>query len=199
MCRRFRSILLSAALLSIFLGGASDARADIDSMDRIGRIRAALIYYIVKFIELKTLDESPITICVVGNDPLRDYLKETVAGKLAQGRSLEIVEKDETQLSHSHWLSCTLGFFGEDVVSKAIDLIRSESSRGMLAICAVKEPRWDTCLVQIYEGNNKSRIAIDLENYSASQFQISSELLDVSVVNRDLVHEQLKTPNSIHR
>ena len=178
---RLRNLLASAFgifLVIAIMTGATNAEEV--SGARIGRIRAALIYYLVKFVDWPSLDDANINrnleLCLLGSDPLNHFLENTVRGKKIHNHNLVIREQREDKIAQS----CNLVFFSEEKVSllREKQLVLGEESP--LTVCAVQKPDWGYCMIQLYEKENRIRIAIDVDLAKRANYSISSELLEVA-------------------
>ncbi len=97
LLRKYLSIVIAhgicAIASSVLSGGAATAYADSLSQ-REYQIKAAFLYNFVKFVEWpadRFADESSsIMLCVIGKDPFGATLEDTVTGKTANGRYIDI-------------------------------------------------------------------------------------------------------------
>jgi len=71
------------------------------------------------------------------------------------------------------------------VIDGAGSFISAVKDSGGLTICAVGEVQPGWCAVELFEENNKSRIAVDLNRKTKEHFSISADLLEVSLVYRE--------------
>ena len=178
--RLFRNCVLVIFLVSL---AAPPAQAE-DTGTRVGRIRSALVYYLVKFVTWpgETPDSrstEPIEFCVLGEDPLNDFLAQTVAGKTVRDRPLNVrireslKEGEKLGTCHVLFLSAE---FAERYEERQIEVPKAN----VLTICAAKIIRRNHCMIQILEKDNRARLTIDLPLTTAAGFKISSELLEVA-------------------
>ncbi len=148
---------------------------------RAGRIRSAVVYYLAKFVRWEkssVLSQSDyITTCVVGDDPLKHSILNTVAGKTADRRSFDVTFFS-SQVNPKELEKCQLIFFSRE--SAEATLISSLTKKGLLTVCAVDEISWGTCVVQLFEENNKARLAIDNVIGKSVGIEFSAQLLDVA-------------------
>lgn len=155
-----------------------------DSSERIGKIRAALVFYIVKFVEFREIPLDKVSICTIRDDAMQSYLAETVADKRLHGRGLD-VRRISASPSDADLENCNVAFFGFEAVGENASAIERANVLGLLTICLVEKVKWGRCTIEIFEENNKNRIAVDLRDQAKSNVTISAELLEVSLVNRD--------------
>ncbi len=167
---------------------------DLDQEQRVGKIRAALIYYIVKFIDFKAnsleKEHSAINICSVGTDPLNLVIQNIIKGKKSQNKDINVEFIPSIGKLQQQKQSCSIIFFGLDSVSKQYfysteaSLIRELNENHILTVCASENINWQGCAIQIYEDTNKAKLAIDLEQIEKIGVKVGSELLEVSTVKK---------------
>jgi YfiR/HmsC-like len=170
----FRAVLLT---LSVDFFATHYSWAETDDSSRVGRIRSALVYYVVKFVTFDSSVSQPIRLCIVGDDPLNAHIKGTLIGKSVVGRPIEVEMFEGWQPS----AECHVIFFAENSVDKST---LSTLPRQLLTICAVSEVSWDSCIVQMFVSDNKARLAVDLDRARAHGFEVGSELLEVAVTKK---------------
>jgi hypothetical protein len=162
----------------------SHSRAD-EAEERAGKIRSALMYYLVKFVSFPSDGEhsqGTIKICLFGKDPINTVIKDIVSSKTAQSRNLE-VELNAEKLSPAELQKCEVDFFGTDVGEVGLSTLRAKTA-GILSVCSVSKVSWGSCMIQIFEEENKAKLAIDIELLQAAGLKVSSELLEVSLVRK---------------
>lgn len=155
---------------------------------RVGRIRAALVYYIVQFVYFVPQDSKPtsepLTICVLGEDLMKPYLAATIEGKTAHGRSLRVrlldISDPPPALS-----GCHVVFIGKNALDPVQQLLTKTDQNSILSICAMDKVLWGNCMIQIFEERNKARIAIDVQKLQEGGLRASSELLEVAIKKQD--------------
>ena len=156
-----------------------------ETEERAGKIRSALIYYLVKFVSFPTASvhsPGPIKICLFGKDPLNTFISEIVSNKTAQGRPLEVYLNSESR-NFGDLQKCEVDFFGTEIGEQGLAALKSKSP-GILSVCAVEKVSWGSCMIQIFEEGNKAKLAIDIELLNAAGLKVSSELLEVSLVRK---------------
>lgn len=148
---------------------------------RPARIKAAIIYKIAKFVSWPSIKDS-FTICASEHDPLLDALKEIVVGKELHDRPIRILTIDPAQYIQKRETQCQILLIDDESFSALEGDLKQFMREGTLSICMVHKPIWGTCTAQIFEDENRARIAIDPERAEQSGLKVSSELLDLAVL-----------------
>lgn len=178
-------VLLLGLLLLILAFPAGNCLADAGS--RTGKIKAASLYYIAKFVTWplsqaeQTQPLPELTLCVVGEDPLNDFIKGTASGKTSHGRriAVRLFPSDADSVAVR---DCDVLYLGEISASSSEKLLRSAHEKPVLTIRSVREVKWSNVVIQLFESSNKLNIAVDLPLALSKGLKISSELLRVSTV-----------------
>lgn len=165
----------------LFLCAARPAGVLAEDDTRVGRIRAALLYYVAKFVTFPKPDKTPFEICVIGKDPLNDFLPETIDGKTAQQRTIEARFLEHVK-SFDELRNCTIVFFGAEEQQTLASFLERAHAQQSLSVCATGAPTTGVCMIQVFEEHNRARIGIDTKVLEQHGFRASSELLEVSVV-----------------
>ncbi|MCB0322092.1 MAG: YfiR family protein [Bdellovibrionales bacterium] len=153
---------------------------------RADRIRAALLYYVAKFIqwpeERSGTTDGPFTVCVLGDDAITLMLEETLADKSIHGQTAKVVNF-QAKAAAAELAECRMVFVGAMASGEATSIVSAAHQAGKLTVCAgerqVDEAR---CVVHIFEAQNKAKVAVDLPLARRLQFRVSAELLEVAVV-----------------
>lgn len=154
---------------------------------RAGKIRAALVYYITKFVQGRNgTNGEKLEVCVIGQDQLSPYLPATFEGKKVAGKTAEVREHTADAANSDGIKGCHIIILGSALENsrrnEVFANLKSIKENLPLTICAVSEVQWGDCMIEIFELNNKARVAIDVEKLELAGFKASSELLEVSVV-----------------
>lgn len=180
---KYKPLYRVLLLLMLLLCTASVSRAE-DSQTRVGRIRSALVYYLVKFVtwpgeEQGEESQEPIELCVLGDDPLNDFLTQTVEGKSVRGRPFHVRIRESLAAGETLG-KCHVLFLSEEYAEKLEEKQFVVPATNVLTVCAAREKRRNHCMVQILERDNRAQIAVDLSLTTSAGFRISSELLEVA-------------------
>ncbi|MFN8390447.1 MAG: YfiR family protein [Bdellovibrionota bacterium] len=197
--RRRVCVLVSAVFYFLVVIAPSSALADTVE-DRSGKIRAALVYYLVKFVSLPEASSgstqsssedasagspsngpgAPISLCVVGSDPLNGFIADTVRGKSARGKKIRVTfaERGSSVLLQQ----CNVVFVGSDVLTNDRGFVEQLKNHPLLSVCSVERVQWGNCVMQLFAESNRARIAVDLPLAHRLGLKIDSELLEVAVL-----------------
>jgi len=191
MVSRYAATLVTLLWMTLL---AHEALSEDDTLLRAGKIRAALVYYIIKFVDRDHRIDVPLTVCTLGSDPLIAALPATFENKSLNGRSFEVKSFSAVPMLNELQV-CQVMFFGNDRIHDGLALIKDRSDHPPLVICAVPSIDWNGCGVEIYEESNKARIALDNERLESDGFKIGSELLEVSVVRKQKANANSSSVN----
>ncbi len=174
------SLLIGCTLFVLILClhiQSTTAHAD-DNLDRASKIRAALLYYIAKFVELSPVKGESINICLVGSDSMEDILPSTVEGKLVSGFPIKVQSKKT--LTPESISTCSLVFLGT-LSDSELTIVNSTLTKWEgLSVCSEHiTTTLNQCVIRLFEENNKARIAVNRNRANKNKVTISSELLDV--------------------
>ena len=178
---KYLSVYKIIFAISTLLGTiGTHARAE-EIDPRVGQIKAAIVYNIAKFVEWPP-SAQPLEICMLPQDPFRSFIEAFTADKEVKGRKIKVSVVDLGKISREQKTVCQILFIGErfnDLKSKLNEIL---TMQGLLTICDVQSLYWGACGAQIFEDNNKARIAIDKEQLEKAGLKISSELLDLAIL-----------------
>jgi hypothetical protein len=161
----------------------NDAHAQSEVENRTGRIRAALVYYIVKFVDLSSLPGDSITVCILGDDSMNSFIDATITGKKAHGKTL-LLKKFTTFSASDMNTQCSVRFIGKTETPYSSYLPELASQKQAITICATDKPHFNGCFIEMFEQDNKIRLAIDLSLIDQANMKVSSELLEVAVLKK---------------
>lgn len=173
-------IVLSAASIGLLGHPAVDAQSR-----TIEEVMAAFIYQFTNYVEWPETafesEDSPLYICIVGNETMFEHLTDLTRGKKFNNRPIETRLFDHIDQVRS----CHLLFVGSDVL---------EESGGMpagheLITLTVGDSKTFTRqggVVRLFESQSKVRIEINIDAARRGEFKISSKLLALA----EIVHDE---------
>lgn len=148
------------------------------------KIKSAIAFSIVKFIEWPSVDNSPKTslrICTLEDAELNASIKEIFDGKVINNLPVNYLEISDLQITKKN--NCDIVFIGSDVRERNSAAI-SGIPGAVLSICEVDVVEWNGCIAQIFPSDNRAKIAFDLKRASHAGLRIGSELLAVAIVRK---------------
>ena len=166
-------VALILTIISIVLC-AAPARALADN--RAAKIKAAVFYYVLKFVEWSSLrDESALKVCFIQSDPILEELSFLIVGKKIQGRT-PVLRKVS---SPNDIRSCHVLYLPDIADSSELAIVAATPQ--LITICSVASRRALPCTIQIYEEGNPAKVALSRGLLSTAGFKVSSELLEVAI------------------
>lgn len=152
--------------------------------DRQARIKAAVVFYIAKFVDWSSLPNTEVPanreLCLFKEGALHPALEATFAGKVVQGAPFSVRKIDS--LAASAVDSCSVIFVSRENHDGIKDELKKLATRPLLTVCENDSLEWGACMMQIFPEANKARIAFDQSLATSSRLRISSELLGLAVV-----------------
>jgi YfiR/HmsC-like len=155
-----------------------------ESDNRPAKIKAALVYYVMKFVEWPYNNNSnqDIKFCTIGTDPVLEEIRELLSLKQVKKMPIKFVAISLESLTLAR--TCQVIYFSNDSDSKTKEQINKaiENEAAILTICEGIKDYSPNCMVQIFEDKNKAKLSIDKNSKTGSLLLISSELLELSVI-----------------
>lgn len=106
---------------------------------------------------------------------------ETLRDKVSGKKSFEV-----SRLSGQGYMSeiaaCNIVFVGSDQQELRPQVSQTIGASPTLSICEVTKVSWGNCIIQVFEQDNRARLAVDPELAVRSRLKISSELLELAQV-----------------
>jgi hypothetical protein len=179
-------ILRSVLFTGVFWFNLSHPVVAIADDSRELKIKSAVVFHIIKFVEWQRGVEpkDAIKVCASVRPELYDALAETFAGKVVRGRGLRI--RAIAAPVESPITDCEILILDRAAASSAASATEHAEIRThpVLSICEVDEIIWGGCIAQIFPQDNRARIAFDLERAQLAGLRPSSELLALAIVRR---------------
>ena len=136
------------------------------------KVKAGLIYNILKFVELKNYKNGQINLCVVGSNPFGTFLNE-FPSNVVKGKKIVI------NFNYSEFSDCTIAYISRSEEKKASSIISEMSKYKILTISDID--RFARLGGMIEFGEVSGNIVMDF-NASEAKSQgvlISSKLLQI--------------------
>ncbi len=145
------------------------------------QLKAAFIFNFAKFVEWPAAafrsSQSPITICVFGEDPFGRDLDEIVKGQTIGARSVAV--RRITQAPRAD--TCQVLFVGAAVRSDLQELFLAVATQPVLTVCEDESLRSEGVIHFLLE-ENKVRFMINLDSAERAGIKISSKLLKLAKI-----------------
>ncbi len=146
------------------------------------QVKAAYLFNFARFVEwpadrFSSID-APIVIGILGDDPFGNALDQAVSGKLAHGRTVEVIRQVDLKQADS----CHIVYVDESVRRMATPLLANYAKRGVLTVGDWRGFTDDNGIIEflIRKGTVRFRIRPDLAE--DGDLKISSKLLMIGEV-----------------
>ncbi|MDC0664288.1 YfiR family protein [Marinobacter sp. SS21] len=177
MRTRIRRCLLNLwkGLLAITLCvGLSQVQASVRSEYEV---KAAFLYNFTRFINWNQppSEDTPLTVCVLGDDPFEDLL-DPLVGRKAHGRVLQLrTPSEQTEMSGCHVL-----FVSESERFNLRAILEQATRQGMLTISDIPDFTRHGGIVGYVKQGNVIRFEINLLAAGEAGLTINSRLLELA-------------------
>lgn len=173
---RKRRLLLVAALWSFVSGAMAQGPADVTAEE----VKAAFLYQIARYVEWPGNafpgPATPLTITVVGAEPLADELSRIVRGRMLHDRPIVVQRlKDTRTLAGTHLL-----FIGQDQRARLAELAPAARQRGILIVSEWESALAAGAMVNFVMVEGRVRFQVALDTVMRSGLKMSSRLLAVA-------------------
>jgi hypothetical protein len=172
------NVLILAFLF--FAGSPVFLFSDGDSGPTEYQVKAAFLYYFVKFVEWPADLPDPITICVLGEDPFGPVLERTIKGKQVGGKHLSI--KRSRDLANLN--SCQILFVSSSEKDRFPEIFDTLGNAAILTVGDTDDFSQLGGIINFFIEENKVHFEINLNAASGARLKISSKLLNVARVER---------------
>ena len=146
-------------------------------------IKAAFLYRFAQYCEWPEgsfpSSESALVIGVVGADRVRKSLEETVAGKVVQGREIQVVE-----LSAKGFPQCHILFLGGDLGEDELGMLKRCRGRAILTVGDADKFPLEGGMIGLSLDSRKDRLIVNLTAAESAHLKLNSQLLKVARVIR---------------
>jgi len=172
-------ILVAAALMSLWLLSASASGAEAtENLEQ--RVKAAFLYQFAAYVEWPPYSfvqaDSPVTIAVMGAEPLAAELSQVVAGRTVGGRALAVKRvRPGESLAGVHIL-----FVGKAENSQLSQLAQGAKPRPILTVTESDGALAQGSMINFVLVDRRVRFEIALDSAEKSGLKLSSRLLAVA-------------------
>jgi hypothetical protein len=177
-------MLLGLAVLPLLSGAAPMAEPSRHSREY--QIKAAFLFNFARFVEWPAAafgsSDSPLSLCVLGEDPFGSALDETVRGEKVRDRRLEVRRTSEVVDLDA----CQLVFVSASERGRLPEILSALGSKSVLTVSEVEEFAARGGVINFVLVDNRVRFEINPGAAKRSGLKISSELLRLGrIVDRD--------------
>jgi hypothetical protein len=148
-------------------------------------VKAACLYKFARYVEWPVGsfadDQAPVIIGVIGRDPFGPILDRIVAGKVVQGRSVEIERID----SVGKLKTCHILFISS---SERLRLAKHLEGLNRASVLTVSELEWfarSGGMIRLKIDQERIRFEVNVDNARRAGLRISSRLLKLATIVED--------------
>lgn len=183
---RVRGGLRTAARLALaaaLVGAAAGAAAQGEGVPADAAVKAAFLYNFAKFAEWPNLPaRAPIVTCVVGDRQIADTLVAIVLGNEIGGHGLSVTQPtDDTT-----WGDCQVLFVAASQATKSEVGLSRLRTLPVLTVSDRAGFSRGIGIIELYVTGGRMRFAINVDSVEHSGLRLSSRLLGLARVVRDL-------------
>jgi hypothetical protein len=165
-----RVFILLALLMNASVWGAAPGALEY-------QLKAVFLFNFTQFVEWPPSafndSHSPVTICVLGNDPFGTYLDEAVQEEKVNGRSLVVA-----RLSQSDDVSgCHVLFISRSEAAHLKQLLKQLNGQRVLTVSDIEGFAEQGGVIGFFTLENKIRLRINMASAKRADLTISSKLL----------------------
>lgn len=165
---------------AVFLNGVNVSAAS--KLDREYVIKAAFLYNFTKFAEWPdnkfTDTQSPVNICIFGQDPFGQAIDVVTEGKKIKGRLLEVKRiHDVADVDKCHML-----FISSYGNTNMLDVLDRVANQSILTVADSKNFAEQGGMINLVTINNKIRLEINESVVNSSGVHLSSQLLKLAKI-----------------
>jgi hypothetical protein len=150
------------------------------------QVKAAYLYNFAKFIqwppEAFASDQSPLSLCIVGEDPFGQPLDGIAQGKMINGHAL--IVRRTTSLDDLK--NCQIVFIGSGDKKRLSELLRRLKGSSALAVGESRDFTGMGGSIQFYLEDDRIRFSINVDALQRAHLTASSKLLALAKI----VHDQ---------
>lgn len=175
------TVLLAAAVLAWITGGQpSTAGAAEDAATLEHRVKAAFLYQFAGYVEWPPATfaqaDTPVTIGVIGADPLAAELSQVVVGRTIAGRTVTVRRiKAGEPLAGVHIL-----FIGRAESTRVVQLSQTAQPRSILTVTETDGALAQGSVINFVIAERRVRFEVALDTAEKSRLKLSSRLLAVA-------------------
>lgn len=170
-----RLVLLCAAALAGWSAGAAE---DATSLEQ--RVKAAFLYQFASYVEWPAQSfaqpDTPVTIAVMGAEPLAAELKQLAAGRTVGGRKVEVRQaRPGEPLAGIHIL-----FVGGAENARLAQIVQTAKPRPMLIVTEAEGALKQGSMINFIIVERRVRFEVALDSVEKNGLRLSSRLLAVA-------------------
>lgn len=170
--------ILAVLALCVLLRAQDGARAEEPSQEY--KVKAAFIQKLIQFVDWPGNafegDQSPIVICVLGENRFGDALEEAVRGKVINGRSVSVTYRARGE----EMPRCQVLFVSSSENGRLEEIFRAVDGKPVLTIGEGEEFPAAGGTIRFYLEEKKLRFEINPRSAEKARLTISSKLMSLA-------------------
>jgi YfiR/HmsC-like len=146
------------------------------------QVKAAFLYNFAKFVEWPPgafrSAQDPITICLLGQNPFDDSLKEAVRGKTVEGRTFVVRQAFDAQQA----IGCQILFVNSAERKRFQPMLDALKANGVLTVGESPGFAAEGGVVNFKLASGKVRLEINVDAAERAKLRVSSKLLSLAEI-----------------
>jgi hypothetical protein len=146
------------------------------------QVKAAFLFEFAKFVEWPastfSTDHSPVSICVLGDNPFSNSLEKAVAGQFANGRPLVVRHVPSPKEAGE----CQMVFVSRSQESHFIQIIENFQGKSVLTVADTNTFAEEGGMIQFYLENEHVRFEVNVGACTNAHLKISSKMLALAKI-----------------
>jgi hypothetical protein len=172
-----RRTVLFVGLLALGESARVSAQGGTGSLEY--QVKAAYLLNFTRYVEwpARASPDTPLELCILGEDPFGEVLDQAIQGRRSQGRPVTVrrVESDERVFG------CHLVFVTDESWNRRRTLVASLTSRGVLTVGDSDQFGRSGGIIGFVISNETVRFVINLKAMERSGLRISSRMLSLAM------------------
>ncbi|GAA4650039.1 hypothetical protein GCM10023116_23220 [Kistimonas scapharcae] len=176
----FQGLRLIALFLCILAANLVSTRPEAAPVQE-DQVKAAILYKITRFIQWpRTVRTEALTICMLGKDPLNDYVSSLKSRK-DMSQTIDVAILTTFDSKHS---VCNLLFINMSAQTQLEHVLNSLEGTPVLTVSDIKDFAKQGGMVELVRESNRVSFTLNLPAAKAGGFVISSQLMKIARVIR---------------
>jgi hypothetical protein len=178
LCRALAAVLTIGIIAEVSLSGQAVTQP---------ALKAAFLYNFAKFAEWPNdaASTAPLTLCVVDDSAVDDALSQLVRGSVVNGRPVTV-----QRVSRDRLRGCHLAYFGGTDADRAIAMLDEIKGASVLTVSDGEQFARMGGVIGLFLEDGKMRFAVNAEAAQRGGVRLSSRLLTLAKLVKDLRHVQ---------
>jgi len=146
------------------------------------QVKAAFLFNFAKFVEWPAsayaTGSSPVSICVLGDNPFSDSLEKAVAGQSTNGRPLVVRQVESPKEAGD----CNMVFVCPSEQGHFTQIIGNLQGKSVLTVADADAFAEQGGMIQFYIENNRVRFEVNVNACTHAHLKVSSKLLALAKI-----------------